>query len=329
MKKITLLFAIIAFTITSNSNAQNYGMKSTGTFGDGFSSSQIGALLSSQSAFTIEFWYKIDTFVANTWIFKMEASATNRIGLLTAASDNGTVFSRIGNGTTHGQQPFGSTNLTAAGGWNHVALTFNNGTVKLYINGTEKTGGVMTGDYPASVGDLSATTFQMAWSTTAIIDEVRITKGIALTTINTAKSSTPTSFDAYFDFNANERPTGAAASNTATANKGSNAAILGQINNFGKTTQILDNPTLKIRSFDKANNLQIYPNPASDQVNISLPSISNGKLSFYDISGKLILQKIVVDQNEVNINTSNLTIGIYNVIFENETTKKVSKLLIR
>lgn len=329
MKKITLFLTIITALATLNSNAQNYGMKSTGTFGDGFSSSQIGALLSSQSAFTIEFWYKIDSFVANTWIFRMEVSPTNRIGLLTAGSDNGTVFARVGNGTTHGQQPFLNTGLTAGTVWNHVALTFNAGTVKLYINGILKTGGVITGAYPGSTGDLSATPFQMAWSTAANIDEVRITKGTALSTINTAKSSTPANFDAYFDFNANERPIGAATSNTVTANIGSNATVLGQINNFGTTTQNSDNPTLRVRSFDKTNNLQIYPNPASDQVNILLPSNSSGKVSIYDVSGKLILQKIVADQNEVNINTSNLTTGIYTVSFENQTIKKVSKLVIR
>lgn len=329
MKKTTLFLVISIFALASSSKAQNYGMKSTGTFGDGFSSSQIGVLLSSQSAYTIEFWYKIDTFVPNTWIFRMEASATNRIGLLTAGSDNGSVFARIGNGTTHGQQPFGNTALTAGSGWNHVALTFNNGAVKLYINGTEKTGGTITGTYPASTGDLSAAPFQIGWSTAAHIDELRITKGIALSTINTAKSSTPTNFDAYFDFNANERPTGAATSNTETANIGSNATVLGQINNFAITSSIVDNLTLKTSSFNKENNLQIYPNPASAQVNISLPSNSSGKLSIYDISGKLILQKTVLDQNELNVNTSNLSKGIYTVSFENETIKNGSKLIIR
>lgn len=329
MKKITMLFVLAVFAMTSNINAQNYGMKSTGTFGDGFSSSQIGALLSSQSAFTIEFWYKIDTFVANTWIFRIEGSTTNRVGLLTAGSDNGTVFARVGNGTTHGQQPFGNTTLTAGSGWNHVAFTFDKGAMKLYINGTEKTGGAITGSYPASTGDLSVPPFQMGWSTAATIDELRITKGIALSSINTAKSNMPMNFDAYFDFNNNERPSGSAASNSATANKGSNATIMGQINNFATTIQVLDNPTLKVNGFEKANALQIYPNPAVDHITISIPSSSKGKLSVYDISGKLILQRTIVDQNEVQINTSGLSKGIYTVTFENESIKNASKLIIR
>ena len=329
MKKITLLFVIAAFALTSKINAQNYGIKSTGTGGDGFSSDQIGALLSNQSAFTIEFWLKINTFVANTLILKLEASSTNRIGLLTAGLDNGFLYTRIGNGTTHGQQPFSNTGLIVSSGWNHVAITFNAGTVKLYVNGTLKTGGVITGAYPTSTGDLSAAPFQLGWSTSATIDEFRITKGTALSTINTAKSATPTSFDAYFDFNGNERPSGAAASHTPTANIGSNATILGQINNFGTTSPIVDNPTLGVSSFDKVSKLQIYPNPASDQVTISLPTSNSGKVSIYDISGKLILQKTVLDQNEININTANWTKGIYNVIFENKTLKKVSKLIIR
>lgn len=345
MKKITLLFAIVAMTLTTT-NAQNYGMKSTGTFGDGFFSNEIQSLLSTQSAFTIEFWYQIETFTPNTWIFRLEDSATNRIGLLTAPADSGVVYVRIGDGTNHGQQPFWTAadakypggeprastehKLTAVEGkWNHVALTFDAGTVKLYIDGLELIGQGITGAYPTTTGDYSGKQFQIGWTTGANIDELRITKGVALSAIDIAKSTMPTNFDAYFDFNANERPTGAEASNSGIANIGSDATVLGQINNFGSTYQVLDNETLAAKNFDKLSRLQIYPNPASDYVNIQFPTNTNGKVSVYNITGKLLLQQVVSSKNKVRVNTNTLSKGLYLLTFENENIKKVSKLIVR
>ena len=347
MKKITLFFAIMALAFTTTTtNAQNYGMTSTGTFGDGFFSNDIQSLLSNQSAFTIEFWYQIETFKPNTWIFRLEDSGTNRIGILSSPSDSGVIYVRIGDGTNHGQQPFWTANdskypggatgasighrLTAAEGeWNHVALTFNAGEVKLYIDGLNLTGQFITGTYPTTTGDLSGKQFQMAWTTDANIDELRITKGVALSSIDIAKSSTPSNFDAYFDFNANERPMGGAGSSSATANIGSDATVKGFVKNLGETYQVLDNATLKVKSFDKVSSLKIYPNPANDHVNIQLPNYTSGKVSIYNITGRLLLEKTITDQNEVRVETSTLAKGMYLLTFENETIKKAGKLIVR
>tara|TARA_R110001592_G_scaffold163037_1_gene396737 strand:+ start:12241 stop:13230 length:990 start_codon:yes stop_codon:yes gene_type:complete len=329
MKKITLLFAVFLMAFTTTVNAQNYGLKTTGTFGDGFSSNEIEQLLSSQTAFTIEFWYKIETFKANAWIFQLEASSTNRIGLLTPGADSGGIYVRIGDGTNHGQQPFWNTDVKKSEGWNHIALTFDAGTVKLYVNGLERTGGGISGAYPATTGDLSGKQFQIGWTTEAVIDELRITKGTALATINTAKSATPANFDTYFDFNTNERPTGAAASNTATVNIGSDATVLGQINNFGTTFEVTDNATLSTKSYNKISALKMYPNPATNQVSIQLNDGTSGKVSVYNITGKLIVEETITNQKEANINTSNFAKGVYMVIFESKTAKQVNKLIVK
>ena len=329
MKKITLLFALAAFILTSTISAQNYGLKTTGEAGSGFSSDQIGGLLSNQTAFTIEFWYQIETFAANTWIFKVEGSANNRIGLLTPGADNGGVYVRIGDGTNHGQQPFWNTDLKVDNGWNHVALTYDAGAVKLYINGLERNGGGITGAYPTNIADLSAAQFQIGWTTGANIDELRITKGTALSAIDIAKSSNPTSFDAYFDFNGNERPTGADGTNTAIPNTGSDATVLGQINNFATTYEVLDNATLSVKGRDQVSGLQIYPNPASDHVNIQLPAHTSAKVSVYNITGKLLIQHAIAGQNEVRIDTNTLAKGMYMLSFENDATKIVNKLIVR
>lgn len=327
MKKITLLFAILA--LTSTVNAQNYGMRATGEWAQGFYSDDIQSLLSTQSAFTIEFWYQIEVFKPNTWIFYLEDSATNRIGLLTDWQDSGIVFVRIGDGTSHGQQMFSTNELTANWDWNHVALTFNAGVVKLYINGLEVTGGGIAGAYPYTTGDYSGIQFRTGWTTDANIDELRITKGVALSSIDIAKSSSPGNFDAYFDFNANERPVGASGTNSETANIGSDATVKGYVNGLAETYEVFDNSSLKVKGFDKVNPLPVFPNPTSDHVNIQLPSYTSGKVFIYSITGKLLLEKMVTDQNEVRVNTSFLSKGIYMLSFENETIKKVSKLIIK
>lgn len=246
MKKITLVLAVFLMAFTTTSNAQNYALKTTGTAVDGFSSNEIGALLSNETAFTIEFLYEIQTFKANTWIFKLgnwNATTKNNIGLFSAGVDNGGVFVRIGNASNNAQQPFFNTDVKVSEGWNHVALTYNAGIVKLYINGVEKTGGAITGSYPATIGNLTAEQFQIGWTTEANIDELRITKGTALSTIDIAKSATPANFDAYFDFNANERPVGVKPGNAQTANTGSDATVKGYINNLGTTNEFTNNFT--------------------------------------------------------------------------------------
>ncbi|TXD46352.1 T9SS type A sorting domain-containing protein [Polaribacter sp. IC073] len=329
MKKITLLLAIVAMTLTSTINAQNYGLKTTGASGEGFSSNQIGTLLSNQTAFTIQFWYEVQTFAGNTWVFKIEESGSNRIGLLTTGADNGGVYVRIGDGTTHGQQPFWGTDLKSTEGWNHVALTFDGGTVKLYINGLERSGGGISGSYPASTGDLSAEQFQIGWTTEVNIDELRITKGTALSAIDIAESSTPENFDAYFNFNDNERPSGAAASNSATANIGSDTTVLGQINNFATTYEVEDNATLSSKSFDTVNSLEMYPNPVSKEVNIKLITNTSGQVSVYSVTGSLLLHRNIINKSEIRLNTSTLTKGVYVIVFESESIRKVSKLIVK
>ena len=227
-------------------------MKTTGTYGDGFFSNYIASLLSKQSAFTIEFNYKIGEFTPNNWIFVLEDTNSNRIGLLTSGSDNGIVYARVGDGDTHGQQAFNTSDdrkypnnnhdpsaghhLTATeGDWNHVGFTFDSGIVKLYIDGLEIEGGAIKGSYPETTGNLKGDQFLLAWTTEAIVDNLRITKGTALTP--NPDSQISTNFDAYFDFNLNEKSSGSRR-NAEILNTGSDKSISGYISNSGKSVII-------------------------------------------------------------------------------------------
>ena len=61
-------------------------------------------------------------------------------------------------------------------------------------------------------------------------------------------------------------------------------------------------------------NIQIYPNPTSDQlfVNIDLPSIENTEIQLFNLDGRLLLNKnISASQNQIELNVSNFANGIY------------------
>lgn len=80
-------------------------------------------------------------------------------------------------------------------------------------------------------------------------------------------------------------------------------------------------------------NLSIFPQPASEQLNISFNSNTSEQLNLklFDITGKIILQqtfKSVSGQNHFNINTSDLENGIYMITLGNEQHSITNKILI-
>lgn len=64
---------------------------------------------------------------------------------------------------------------------------------------------------------------------------------------------------------------------------------------------------------ENSNELSVYPNPVCDELIISLPDKENTyKISVYDITGKIVFDKIDLLENS-NINFSSLQSGIYTV----------------
>lgn len=78
---------------------------------------------------------------------------------------------------------------------------------------------------------------------------------------------------------------------------------------------------------NQANNVIIYPNPASD--NITLKNATGYSVTFYDATGRVIMGKIIL-QNEETINTSEFAKGVYFVKLQS-TDKSVTstKLIIQ
>ena len=84
-------------------------------------------------------------------------------------------------------------------------------------------------------------------------------------------------------------------------------------------------PRLSITDLDSKNNYIIYPNPASSNVYIDVPDKINLKIS--TIAGKIIIKRNHFKGG--SINTSNLSDGMYLVIFESTDGVVIKKLIIK
>lgn len=63
----------------------------------------------------------------------------------------------------------------------------------------------------------------------------------------------------------------------------------------------------------------LYPNPARESVNIEWPEdLSGGRLELYDLSGRMVVQKNIIDQPE-RLNLRSLSPGVYTVVLKNRT----------
>jgi len=69
----------------------------------------------------------------------------------------------------------------------------------------------------------------------------------------------------------------------------------------------------------------IYPNPATEEVQINLFNIDNAKLTLIDINGRILLKKNIQEQDSVNI--SNLPANVYFIKIDSEKGKAVKKII--
>ncbi|MCX6231984.1 MAG: T9SS type A sorting domain-containing protein [Bacteroidetes bacterium] len=95
------------------------------------------------------------------------------------------------------------------------------------------------------------------------------------------------------------------------------------------TTQLLSDVILTVSDINKKNDIQIYPNPAKDKLNINLEKFSDFRkttLSIYNIQGQLILQKIV-NQAVTEIDISHLAKGMYFIKIDNDSNLMLNKFV--
>ncbi len=83
-----------------------------------------------------------------------------------------------------------------------------------------------------------------------------------------------------------------------------------------------------LRNWILANNIQVYPNPFNTELGIQLPNPNNETVNYtlYDGNGKEALKGVLSNQN---INTANLSNGIYYLLLSSDSQTLSSKKLIK
>ena len=77
---------------------------------------------------------------------------------------------------------------------------------------------------------------------------------------------------------------------------------------------------------DVFSELQVYPNPANTYFNVRMPGADPASVSIYDISGRLLSRKVLLQNTNVDI--SDLQSGAYILIFEDQKGNRGTRKLI-
>lgn len=89
----------------------------------------------------------------------------------------------------------------------------------------------------------------------------------------------------------------------------------------------VSSPSLSVES-ELADNLKLYPNPASGQINVELSSLSeNSSLDIFDISGKIVYTQSLI-QLENAIDISGLDKGVYFITIQTGKNNYSEKIVV-
>jgi len=75
--------------------------------------------------------------------------------------------------------------------------------------------------------------------------------------------------------------------------------------------------------------VQVYPNPASEVVNIKLPENMNATAYVYDINGREVLKQKIENADIINFDVSKLRKGYYIVSLKNSETSYSAKFIVK
>jgi len=62
---------------------------------------------------------------------------------------------------------------------------------------------------------------------------------------------------------------------------------------------------------NETNNLTAFPSPFTTTLNLNFNTLTNGKLSVFDVNGKLVYTETVINSNSTTVNTTEFTKGVY------------------
>ena len=78
-----------------------------------------------------------------------------------------------------------------------------------------------------------------------------------------------------------------------------------------------------------AADLQIYPNPANDVLNVNLAHVNAASVAIYDIQGRMISRERTSNTGVQKLDISNLVKGLYFVVIENTEGQKMTKKFVK
>ncbi len=91
------------------------------------------------------------------------------------------------------------------------------------------------------------------------------------------------------------------------------------------------NPLYLSQIENSPNQVEVYPNPASDKITIQLDYVTNGQIQLLDIAGKLVFEKSIKEGSMLQeLNVANQFPGIYFIrILNNGVEVKTEKIIIQ
>ena len=88
------------------------------------------------------------------------------------------------------------------------------------------------------------------------------------------------------------------------------------------------NPNLASIEETTNNTFEVYPNPASDVVNIKFNDATNAAISVLNLAGKEVMTS-TVNGTQTSFSTSSLTNGVYLIKVSNGTDVQITKVIVR
>lgn len=106
-----------------------------------------------------------------------------------------------------------------------------------------------------------------------------------------------------------------------------NYAVVITENNCRDTSECVNITGIGIEERTGTMDVQIYPNPASDKINITLNKIMDAEVSVCNIAGKAFIKYTLEGKSNFDLSISNLEAGVYFVKIQSKDGLKIKKLI--
>ncbi len=208
-------------------------------------------------------------------------------------------------------------------------LWSNNETTQTIQVSTSGNYSVVTTNSNACLGVGSSNSIAVDFTPTPTADGTMTLAGNIATFTNTSTGATSYSWD-FGDFTNSS----ATAPTHAYAVNGTYTVVLTAINgNCTDTTVFIVDVTVGLNELASSSNLTIFPNPASETVNVSFQQNTNDliQIELIDATGRVIAQEssLEIGTNNVSFEVTNLSSGFYTVRLTNSNGSENQKLMIQ